>query len=98
MRDRKHSGVLKLKLPDRLLYETLKKWLLLTVGDISLRIPGLKSEREITRPKAKKAAGVSTDKIQAVLKVLGLTEEMLQPCYTKGEDWAANRGLINQKE
>ena len=46
---------------------------------------------------AKKAADISADKIRAVLEVLGLTEEMSQHCYTKEEDWAKSRGLINQK-
>ena len=42
---------------------------------------------------AKKAAYIP----QAVLKVLGLIEEMPQPCYMTEEDWAKNRGLISQK-
>ena len=37
------------------------------------------------------------DRIEAVLEVPGLIEEMTQPCYTKEkEDWAKNRGLIHQ--
>ena len=46
---------------------------------------------------AKKAACTPTDKIKAVLHVPGLIEEMPQHCYTKEEDWAKSRGLINQK-
>ena len=42
-------------------------------------------------------AYIPTNKTQAVLKVLGLIEEMPQPCYTKGKNWAKNRGLISQR-
>ena len=44
---------------------------------------------------AKKADYIPTDKTQAVLKVLGLIEEMPQLCYAKKENWAKHKGLIS---
>ena len=44
---------------------------------------------------AKKADYIPTDKTQAVLKALGLIEEMPQPCYAKKENWAKHKGLIS---
>ena len=43
----------------------------------------------------KKADYIPTDKTQAVLKALGLIEEMPQLCYTKKENCAKHKGLIS---
>ena len=54
------------------------------MGDISLRFPGLNWKKNCQADQEpKKAAQIPIDKIQAVLIVPDLIEEMPQPCYTK---------------